>query len=229
VNTLVKVARYHLVNRIGFVILPLGVLAFAFAICLVIAAAIVTPVGGVHVGALASIFIIFFVLGVQSVAQSLPFGLSLGVSRRTYYMGTVLLVIGLAAVYGLSIALLQEAERATGGWGVHLYLFRVSFLLDGSWYLTWLTSFVGLVLLFVYGLWFSLVWRRWNLIGLVTFLAAQIVVLLLGALAVTWAHVWHGVGHFFTVLSSAGLTGVLAALAAVLMLGGLASMRRVTV
>jgi hypothetical protein len=81
-NTLVKVARYHLVNRIGFVILPLGVLAFVLAVCLIISAAIVTPVGGVHVGALASIFIIFFILGVQSVAQSLPFGLSLGLSRR---------------------------------------------------------------------------------------------------------------------------------------------------
>lgn len=228
-NTLVNVARYHLVNRIGFVILPLGVLAFVFAVCLIISAAIVSPVGGVHVGALASIFVIFFVLGVQSVAQSLPFGLSLGLSRRSYYLGTVLLVIGLAAAYGLLVALAQEVERATGGWGVHMYFFRVSFLLNGPWYLTWLTSFVGLVLLFVYGMWFGLVWRRWNLMGLFLFLAAQITVLLVGALAVTWTHVWDGVGHFFTILSSAGLTGVLAALAAVLMLGGLASMRRVTV
>jgi hypothetical protein len=138
-------------------------------------------------------------------------------------------VTGLAAVYGLLVTLLQEVERSTGGWGVHLYFFRVSFLLNGPWYVTWLTSFVGLVLLFVYGMWFGLVWRRWNLTGLLLFLAAQITVLLAGALVVTWAHVWNGVGHFFTVLSSAGLTGVLAALAAVMMLGGLASMRRVTV
>jgi hypothetical protein len=228
-NTLVKVARYHLVNKLGFVILPLAVLTFVYFVCLIIVWAVAPPVSGSHVGALASIFVIFFILGVQSVAQSLPFGLSLGISRRTYYRGTVLLVTGLAAVYGLLVAALQEVERATGGWGVHLHFFRVTFLLNGPWYETWLTSFVGLVLLFVYGMWFSLVWRRWNLTGLFTFLAAQIIVLLLGALAVTWAHVWNGVGHFFTVLSSAGLTGVLAGLAAVLMLGGLASMRRVTV
>jgi hypothetical protein len=229
VNTLVKVARYHLVNRVGFVILPLGVLTFVFLICETIFWAIAPPASGSHVGALASIFVIFFILGVQSVAQSLPFGLSLGISRRSYYLGTVLLVTGLAAVYGLLIAVLQEVERATGGWGVHLHFFRVTFLLNGHWYLTWLTAFVGLVFLFVYGMWFSLVWRRWNLIGLMLFLAAQITILLLGALAVTWAHVWNGVGHFFTILNSAGLTGVLAALAAVLLLGGLASMRRVTV
>jgi hypothetical protein len=228
-NTLVKVARYHLVNRLGFVILPLGVLTFVFLICETVFWALAPPASGSHVGALASIFVIFFILGVQSVAQSLPFGLSLGISRRTYYLGTVLLVTGLAATYGLLIAVLQEIERATGGWGVHLHFFRVPFLLNGSWYLTWLTAFVGLVLLFVYGMWFSLVWRRWNLVGLMLFLAAQILVLLLGALAVTWSHVWNGVGHFFTVLSAAGLTGVLAALAAALMLGGLASMRRVRV
>jgi hypothetical protein len=228
-STLVKVARYHLVNRIGFVILPLGILAFVFLICLIIFSAFTIPASGGHVGGLASIFVIFFVLGVQSVAQSLPFGLSLGVSRRTYYLGTVLLVTGLATAYGLLITLLQEVERATGGWGVHMHLFRVTYLLNGPWYLTWLTAFVGLVLLFVYGMWFGLVWRRWNLLGLVAFLATQITVLLLGALAVTWTHVWNGVGHFFTVLSSSGLTGLLAALAAVLMLGGLASMRRVTV
>jgi hypothetical protein len=228
-NTLVKVARYHLVNRFGFLLLPTGILTFVFLVCLITFWAIAPPASGSHVGALASIFVIFFVLGVSSVAQSLPFGLSLGLSRRSYYLGTVLLVIGLAAAYGLLITLLQEAERATGGWGVHLHFFRVTYLLDGRWYLTWLTSFVGLVLLFVFGMWFGLVWRRWNLVGLAIFLAAQITVLLVAALAVTWAHVWNGVGHFFTVLSSSGLTDVLAVLAGVLMLGGLASMRRITV
>jgi hypothetical protein len=228
-STFAKVARYHLVNRVGFVFVPLGILTFVFAVNLIVMAAIVTPTGGLHVGGLASVFVIFFILGVQSVAQSLPFGLSLGLSRRSYYLGTVLLVTGLAAAYGLLLTLLQEIERATGGWGGNMHFFRVSFLLDGPWYLTWLTAFVGLVLLFVYGMWFGLVWRRWNLMGLAIFLAAQITLLLVGALAVTWAHVWNGVGHFFTVLSSTGLTGVLAVLAVALMLGGLTSMRRVTV
>jgi hypothetical protein len=40
---------------------------------------------------------------------------------------------------------------------------------------------------------------------------------------------WPAIGHFFTTLSSAGLTGVFAALAVVLLAGGYATMRRVTV
>jgi hypothetical protein len=156
-------------------------------------------------------------------------GLALGVSRRVYLLGTVLLVIVLAAPYGLVLSALQEAERATGGWGVNLHFFRVGFVLNGPWYATWLTAFVGLVLMYTYGMWFGLVYRRWNLTGLVVFMAGQVTVLLVAALAVTWAHVWKGVGHVFTNLSAVGLTGVLALLAAVLVCGGLATVRRVAV
>jgi hypothetical protein len=229
VNNLINVARYHLVNRVGFVLVPWGVTIFAFLVCLIIFWRIAPSPNASHVGAVASMFVVFFVLGVQSVAQSLPFGLSLGVSRRTYFAGTVLLVLGLSAAYGLLLAVLQEVERATAGWGVDMHFFRVSYLLNGPWYQTWLTSFVGLALLFVCGMWFGLVWRRWNIVGLVAFIASLVTALLIAALAITWAHVWDGVGHFFTVLSSTGLTGVLAALAVVLAAGGLATMRRVTV
>lgn len=174
-------------------------------------------------------YITLFVLGITSVTRSLPFGLTLGLSRRSYYLNTILLMVGLGAVYALALALLQVVERATGGWGVAMHFFRVAWILDGAWYLTWLTSFVGLVLLFVYGMWFGLVYRRWNLPGLVTFIAAQVTVLLAGALVATWANAWPGIGDFFTTLSAAGLTGVLAAMAAVLALGGFTTMRRVTV
>ncbi len=107
--------------------------------------------------------------------------------------------------------------------------FRVPYLLDGPWYLTWLTTFVVLTLLFVYGMWFGLVYRRWNLAGLVAFVTAQVTALLIGALAATWAHAWRGIGHFFTSLSAAGLTGLLAAFAVMLIAGGFTTMRRLTV
>ena len=107
--------------------------------------------------------------------------------------------------------------------------FRVPYILQGPWYLTWLTSFVALALLFVYGMWFGLVYRRWALVGLVGFIAGQVTVLLAGALLATWAGAWHDVGHFFTALSAVGLTGLLAVLVAVLVAGGLATMRRMSV
>ena len=225
------VARYHLVQRVNYLILPWAIVAFIFALNLLIIAA-VTPAGdNSHhpVGGLASIFILLFALGVQSVARSLPFGLALGISRRSYYLGTALLAGALAAVAAVVITGAQAVERATGGWGMGLGFFRVHYILDGPWYLTWLTSFVALTLLFVYGMWFGLVYRRWALLGLVAFAAGQTTVLTIAALAVTSAHAWHSVGHFFTALSATGLTGLLAALTVVLFAGGFTTMRRLTV
>jgi hypothetical protein len=229
-TTYINVARYHLLQRLNYLVLPWAILAFVFGVDLVILA--ITPAGNSshrYVGGLASILVLAFVLGLQSVARSLPFGLALGVSRRSYYLGTALLALGLAAVVGVVATVGQAIERGTGGWGIDMGFFRVPHILNGPWYLTWLTSFVSLTLLFVYGMWFGLVYRRWSLVGLVVFLAAQVTVLVIGALAVTWSHTWHHVGHFFAALSAAGLTGLIAALAVVLLTGGFTTMRRLTV
>jgi hypothetical protein len=243
-STLIKVARYHLVQPFQYLGLTWMVLAFTFAVNEIIFA--VAPVShhtvttahglvsvantdGRYTGALCSFFILFLVLGVTSIGRSLPFGLALGMSRRSYYAGTALLAVVLACADGLALTALQAIERATGGWGVHMHFFRVAYLLNGPWYLTWLTSFVGLALLFVYGMWFGIVHRRWNLFGTLTFIAAQVTVLLGAVLVITWAHGWTGVGHFFTGLTVAGLTGLLAALAVALLAGGHATIRRATV
>jgi hypothetical protein len=227
-STWIKVARYHLVQPLYYLGLPWAVLAFSFAVTLTI----FVVFGGAksaHPGSLVGIYAVFFALGLLSIVRSLPFGLALGVSRRSYYAGTVLLAITLAAVDGLALAVLQVAERATGGWGEDVQFFRVVWILDGPWYLTWVTSFVVLALLFVYGMWFGLVYRRWNEIGLLTFIAVQVTVLLAGALVTTWAGAWPSIGHFFADLSAAGLTSVLAGLAVALLAGGYATIRRMTV
>src|ERR1700716_2475258 len=118
-----------------------------------------------------------------SIYRSLPFALALGVSRRSYYAGTALLAVALGAVYGLALALLPGIEQASGGWGGGLHFFWVAYILPGPWYLTWLTSFVLLSLTFVYGMWFGLVYRRWNLIGVYGFGAAQATIGVAAALA----------------------------------------------
>jgi hypothetical protein len=240
-STLIRVGRLHLVQPYQYLMVPWLIAVFTFAVSIIgpalspsnhpagIGIGLFSPVTVHYTGALGSFFVFFFVLGVQSIGRSLPFGLALGVSRRSYYTGTALLAAVLAATDGLALGGLQAIERATDGWGVHLGFFRWPYLLDGPWYLTWLTSFVALTLLFVYGMWFGIVYRRWSLIGTVAFVAAQVTVLAAALVLVTWAHGWTGVGHFFTGLTAAGLTGLLAALAVALLVGGHATIRRATV
>jgi hypothetical protein len=184
---------------------------------------------GYYNGGLLTTFIFLFVCGTLSMTRSLPFGLMLGVSRRRYYLGTALLVVLLGAVYGLLIAVLQVIERATGGWGQKMDFFRVPWIIDGPWYQTWLTSFVLLVVFFLYGMWYGLVYRRWKVAGLLTFVAAQILVALGVVVAVSMTHNWHAFGHFFATVTALALTGVLAAIALALGLGGFTTLRRVTI
>jgi hypothetical protein len=229
-STVVKVARYHLVDRFSYTAYPWAILAFDFAIAFTITAAIQPAPGQFSSsGALAAIFIFFAFMGALSIIRSLPFAFAIGVSRRAYYAGTALLAVALGAVYGLALAVLQIIERATDGWGVGLHFFQVAYILDGPWYLTWLTSFTGLALLFVYGMWCGLVYRRWNLIGVFAFGGAQATLVIAGVLALTRADAWPALSRFFTSLTAPGLTGLLAALAIVLLTGGYATMRRVTV
>jgi hypothetical protein len=238
------VARYHLILPWLAAGLPWAALALSFFVNLVIFSfvptsyhEVLTSHGLVQVanpaqnftGGLATIYVFFLVIGINSIGRSLPFGLALGVSRRSFYTGTALYGVALACADAVLLTALQAIERATGGWGVSMHFFQIPYVLNGPWYRTWLTSFVVLALMFVWGMWFGIVYRRWNLYGSVAFVGAQAIVVVAAVLVLVWADAWVSVGHFFTGLTAVGLTGVLAALAALLLAGGQATIRRVTV
>lgn len=231
-RTPLNVARYLLLKRSIYVVLPWAVLALVFAVCLAVGVglhAAGTHVGHYDTGGIAAIFVFLFIAGLNSTTSLLPFALALGTTRRAYYLGSATLGVALAAIYGLALTILQAIERATGGWGVQMRFFRVPYILNGPWYVTWLTAFVCFTLLYCYGTWYGLIYRRWNLLGLLTFLAIQIVALTAAGLAASVSDGWHSIGHFFTTISAAGLTGALLILAAALLLGGLSTARRLTV
>jgi hypothetical protein len=218
-NAMINVARYHLVMPAMFLGLPWAVLAGVFAVN--------AAQGGDRAfrAGLAVIFGMFFVTGVQRIGGWLPFSLALGATRRSFYAGTALLGVSMSLVSGLVIAGLQAIERATGGWGLSITFFRVPYLLNGPWYATWLTSFVGLSALFVYGMWYGIVNRRWGMLGLLAFVAVQVP----AGIAVAFARTWSGVGGPHPSLSALDLTGVIAALTVVILAGGHTTIRRVTV
>jgi len=114
-NTLVNIARYHLVDRLQYLVLPVGVTLFAFGVNVVIFSVIPETPEQNYSGGLFTLFVFMLVCGAMSMTKSLPFGLALGVSRRSYYLGTVLLVTGLSALYAVGITVLQAIEKGTGG------------------------------------------------------------------------------------------------------------------
>jgi hypothetical protein len=230
-----NIARYHLLMPRALLLMPWVVLAAGF---LVDGQSAVRAPASQHAaaytthhnaGGVAIIYFYFFVIGVTVIGRSLPFALALGNSRRSYYTGTALLGLALAVADGLGLTALQAIERATDGWGVGLNFFRAPYILDGPWYQTWLTSSVGLAVLFCYGMWFGIVYRRWSLAGAVAFTIAQAAVVTIVIVTLQSAGASSAVGHFFGELTAVGLTGLFAVLAALLVAGGQATIRRAAV
>jgi energy-coupling factor transporter ATP-binding protein EcfA2 len=100
-STLIKVARFQLADRTSYITLPWAVLAFDFAVNLAIAANKAGHHAQTQTGALAAIYLFLLIVGALSIFQSLPFALAVSMSRRSYYAGTALLAVALAAIYGL--------------------------------------------------------------------------------------------------------------------------------
>ena len=224
-STWVKVARFNLARPAYYLLLP-WILPLAFALGVLTARR-----SHEATGYLLSYFIFFGVQGWQTVSRSLPFGLALGASRRSFYSGTALLGMALALASGLVLAALQAIERATGGWGLSMHFFRVTYLLNGPWYATSLTSAVGLFAVWVYGMWHGAVSSRWGGLGTLAFIAAQVLVVVAGARVAAFEH-WHfrsAVGGASPSLTALDLTGLVAALTVLLLVGGRATIRRVTV
>ena len=226
-STWIKVARLNLVRPANYLVWP-WILPISFAV-----GAVTVGRRPPHIasGYLIGFFLYFAVQGAQTVGQSLPFGLTLGASRRSFYFGTALVGMALALVSGLVLTALQAIERATGGWGLSIHFFRVPYLLNGPWYATWLTSAVVLFALFIYGMWYGILYSRWGLLGTLAFLAVQALVVVAVVVVGSFEH-WHVrsvAGGSFAGLTALGLTGVIAALTVLLLAGGRATIRRAAV
>jgi hypothetical protein len=229
-SNVVKVGRLHLVDRFGYTWLLWGVLALTFVVNIAIFAVIpVTQPTGNYTGALVTIYIYMAIIGVQAATKFLPFAFTLGVSRRTYYLGTVGLIIGLCIVYSGILTLLWWIEGLTNGWGLQLHFFRVPWILDGPWYQIWITNFALLALVFLLGLWLGLIYRRFGLTGSVLAYAALSLIVVAAAMLITWQDAWPAFGSFLVNLDILAASGLVLLVSVVVAAGGYLTIRRITV
>jgi len=139
------------------------------------------------------------------------------------------LVVSLSALYAAILTALWALEGATNGWGLQLHFFRVPWILDGPWYQVLVTTFVLLALVFLFGLWAGLIYRRFGLIGTVVFFALLVIAGVAAALLVTWRQWWPAVGSYLSDLNVLAASGMLALVAAAIAGGGYLTIRRITV
>lgn len=124
-------------DRTSWFAIPAGVLGAGFAICFLIALAIVLLFGGsqgTYTGAVgAAIFMVTLVAGIGAVIRMYPFAVSFGALRRDFVLGTLAMGVVVSAVWAIILGLLSLIEaNIVNNWGVDLHFFHLPVVSDGS-------------------------------------------------------------------------------------------------
>ncbi|MGC4894085.1 ABC transporter permease [Micromonospora sp. DT31] len=221
-------ARMHTVAWLGQLAWPWAIMGLSLGINILIFAAIDSAAPGKNTtGGLASLYIVCAIVAAASISQVFPFALGMGVTRRTFYLATVLVNVVQAVVYGVLLYLLNLVEGATDGFGTQLRFFRAPYIDVDNGLLqiaVYAVPFLCLNFLSI----FTAVWYvRFGMNGLFAAGAAMI----LGSGLLVALIIWQGwFGDIWQWLSSQHqaslLVGWPALVAAVAALGGMVAIRR---
>ncbi|GEP47543.1 hypothetical protein FVP74_01525 [Microbacterium saccharophilum] len=163
-NRTLNVIRMQLVNRQTYIWVPLLVLAGSFVLTLAIygilanAGVATAMYGG---GAQAPLWY-FAVVGAQALTRTFPFSQAMSVTRREFYVGTMLTAALTSAILALVFVLGGLLEKATGGWGLNGYFFYLPWIWEGGPAVAGLFFFALAMLSFAVGFWGATIFKRWG-------------------------------------------------------------------
>ncbi|MFS0866082.1 hypothetical protein AB3M83_01950 [Microbacterium sp. 179-B 1A2 NHS] len=226
-----SVVRMQLVNRSTFIWVPLIVLGGTVVISLAIFGLIsgngvdIDLFGG---GAQAPLWY-FLAVGVQALTLTFPFSQAMSVTRREFYLGTLLTAaltsLGLAVIFVIG----GFIEEATSGWGMNGYMFRLTWIWSQGPAVAGLFYFVLAMMFFVIGFCAATVYKRWGNLVLTVSLVALGLLLVGGMWLIGQLQAWPEVLGWFGSLTPLGLTGGLALIVVALAGGSYLMLRRTVV
>jgi len=224
-NRILTVARMQFVNKYTFVWMPLIILVTTLVLSIIIFAMI--PYGGAKYGGGSQAPIwYFFGLGIMSLSYTFPFSQALSITRREFFLGTMLAALATAVMLGVVFGVGGTIERATGGWGLNGYFFSLDWLWTAGPLGAGVFFAVVAMLLFVAGFWGATIYRRFGAIGLTIALS----LVALAFVAVIWIvarlDAWVAVGEWLAGLGVMGLTCTLVLVTIALGVGSFLTLRR---
>ncbi|WP_243226219.1 hypothetical protein [Microbacterium sp. CIAB417] len=229
-NRILKVVRMQLTNRQTFIWVPLIVLGGAFALNLAVYGILISAgaTGNLYSGAAQAPLWYFAVIGAQALTMTFPFSQAMSVTRREFFLGTMLTAVLTAAMLAVIFVIGGLIETATGGWGFNGYFFAVGVVWESGSVLAGLFYFVLAMLFFVSGFWGATIFKRFGTLWLVVTLVGIAAVIVLALFAVTRMDAWSYVADWFASIGFGGITLLTAAVAAVLAAIAFPTLRRAT-
>ncbi|MEU1971793.1 hypothetical protein ABZ477_09055 [Microbacterium sp. NPDC019599] len=216
-NRTVNVVRMQLVNRQTFVWMPLIILGGSFALSLLVYAMIPTDAPKYGGGAQAPLWYLLAV-GIQALSLTFPFSQAMSITRREFYLGTLLTAAGAALTLTALFIVGGYIELATNGWGMNGWFFYFPWIWEAGPLGAAFFYSVMAMLLFIVGFWSATIYRRFG--GtILTIVLVGIGLLFVGLLwLVGQLDAWEQVGRWITTAGAVGLTAW-AAVAAVVLAG----------
>lgn len=189
-----SVITLHTANRFMFFGLPFLIMGLAFAIMIAIGLVAhfnVSPEAQQQMyegmswnGAVFSYLGPLMGFGFTTMGQYFALATGLGLTRREFAAGTVLVFLFQALVFATATAVGKAVEVATGGWGLSIRFFNVHFTGTGPVWVTFLQTFLLIAMLMFVGAAIMTAFLRWGQTFLWLFF---IVLALIGVAVVGWA------------------------------------------
>lgn len=224
-NRTLNVVRMQLVNKMTYIWVPLLILSGTFLLSMLIFALI--PSGEVKVGGGAQAPLWYFlVIGVQALSLTFPFSQAMSVTRREFHVGTFLTAALTGAILSTIFTVGGFIETWTHGWWVNGYFFRVPWLTDGGWPVTWLVFFAIAMLFFATGYWAAGIYKRWGTFAVTAALLAVGLVLVGIAALITVTESWIPVFTWIGQQGPLGLAAGMLVLMVVMSVGAYGTLRR---
>ena len=225
----VNVVRMQLINRQTYVWVPLIVLGGSLVLSLAIYGIIATGTGGgtaMYSGGAQAPLWYFAVVGVQALTLTFPFSQAMSVTRREFYLGTLLTAALTAGILAVLFVLGGFVEELTGGWWMNGYVFALPWVWEAGPGGAALFYFVMAMLFFIVGFWSATIYKRFGSVVLTTVLVGFGALLVVALFIISRLNAWGPVFVWFAQQGALGLAlwGLL--LCAVLAVSAFLTLRR---
>ena len=228
-DRVLQAARLHFIHPMIALAMPWLIVGLAFAINLAVWH--LTPAGaddGGFTGGILALYITLLIGYVQSVTQLLPLAMGMSLSRRSFYLGTSLVAVGEALLYGAVLAVLTSIEDATNGWGAGMGFWAPGAMDVDNAALQVLVCGAPVLAFAFTGMGMGVVSKRWGPSGAWVLSLGSTVFLGGLAILVTWLDGWVAIGTWLADQSVTTLAvGLPTALALVVAALSFAGIRRV--
>lgn len=222
-----NVIRLQLINRQTFIWVPLIILGSAVVISVVIYAMIPVDTPKYGGGGQAPLWY-FFAIGMGAMTYTFPFSQAMSITRRDFFVGTLITAILGSAFLGIIFLIGGGIETLTNGYGVNGYVFYLPWLWEAGPLGAFTVYFTLALLLFVVGFTGATIYKSWGPTVL-TMVGVGLAVVILGLVFLAtrlglWLQVWRGIGD----LGALGLALWGLVIVAVLSVVSFLAFRRVT-